>query len=53
MKFLVWIGVAMLVCWGILWLGIKLAIGAIHLLLVLGAVLIAWGLIKGRSPPTH
>jgi hypothetical protein len=49
MKFLVWIGVAMVVCWGILWLGIKMAVGAVHLLLVLGAVLIVWGLLKGRS----
>ena len=47
MKFLSWIGIAMIVCWGVLWLGIKIAIGAIHLLLVLGVVLIAWGLWHG------
>lgn len=34
----------MVVCWGFLWLGIKLAVGAVHLLLLLGVVLIAWGL---------
>lgn len=44
MKLLVWIGIAMIVCWGVLWLGIKIAVGAIHLLLVLGLVLAAWGL---------
>ena len=49
MKFLVWIGAAMVVCWGILWLGIKIAMGAVHLLLVLGAVLIIWGLVQRRS----
>jgi hypothetical protein len=46
MKLLVWIGIAMIVCWGVLWLGIKLAIGAIHLLLVLGVVLVGWGLLQ-------
>jgi Flp pilus assembly protein TadB len=49
MKFLVWIGMAMVVCWGILWLGIKIAVGAVHLLLVLGVVLIVWGFVKGKS----
>lgn len=45
MKFLVWIGIAMVICWGVLWLGIKMAIGAVHLLLLLGVVLIGWGLL--------
>jgi hypothetical protein len=45
MKFLVWIGIAMVICWGLLWLGIKIAVGAVHLLLLLGMVLIAWGLL--------
>jgi hypothetical protein len=49
--FLVWLGAAMIVCWGILWLGVKLAVVAVHLLLILGVVLIGWGLLhKGRSP---
>jgi hypothetical protein len=48
MKFLVWIGIAMVICWGLLWLGIKIAIGAVHLLLLLGIVLIAWGLLHKR-----
>jgi hypothetical protein len=46
MKLLVWIGIAMMVCWGVLWFGIKLAVGAIHLLLVLGLALIGWGLLQ-------
>lgn len=49
MRFLVWIGLAMVVCWGVLWLGIKLAVGAVHLLLLLGLVLIVWGFIKGSK----
>lgn len=52
MKFLVWIGIAMVICWAVLWLGIKMAIAAVHLLLLLGAVLIVWGLVQvkhGRS----
>jgi hypothetical protein len=45
-KFLVWIGIAMVICWGVLWLGIKMAIGAVHLLLLLGVVLIVWGVLR-------
>jgi hypothetical protein len=48
MKVLVWIGLAMVVAWGILWLGIKMAIGAVHVLLILGLIAIAWGLF-GRA----
>lgn len=48
MKVSVWIGLALVVAWGILWLGIKMAIGAIHLLLILGLIAIAWGLV-GRA----
>lgn len=36
----------MVICWGVLWLGIKLAAGAIHVLLILGLVLIGWGLLR-------
>ena len=49
MKVLVWIGIAMVIAWAILWLGVKMAMGAIHVLLVLGLVAIAWGVIKGAS----
>lgn len=54
MKALVWIGLAMVICWAILWLGIKLAVGAVHVLLLLGAVLIIWGVLsKGRQQITR
>jgi hypothetical protein len=46
MKVVLWLGVAMIVCWGLLWLGIKIAVGAVHLLLVLGIALIAWALLR-------
>lgn len=49
MKPLFWIGLAMIVCWGLLWLGIKIAIGAVHLLLVLGIVLIGWALLRRET----
>lgn len=48
-KPLVWIGIAMVICWGVLWLGVKMAIGAVHLLLLLGVVLIGWGLLQAGS----
>jgi hypothetical protein len=52
MKFLVWIGVALVVAWAVLWLGIKIAMGAIHALLILGLIAIAWGVLRGaRSGP--
>lgn len=54
MKFVTWIGMAMVICWAVLWLGIKMAVAAVHLLLLLGAVLILWGLIqRGRSDTRH
>jgi Flp pilus assembly protein TadB len=49
MKILFWVGIAMVVAWAILWLGIKMAIGAVHVLLVLGLIAIVWGLIQGRQ----
>ena len=52
MKFLVWIGMAMVLCWAVLWLGIKMVFGAVHLLLVLGVVLIVWGLMKKAGSST-
>ncbi|HEU4602581.1 MAG TPA: hypothetical protein VFS24_11455 [Steroidobacteraceae bacterium] len=49
MKALFWIGIVLTVLWGILWLGVKIAVGAIHLLLLAGLVLIVWGGIKHFS----
>lgn len=54
MKPLVWLGIALIVAWGVLWLGIKMAVFAVHLLLLIGVALIAWGLLhRGQaSGPT-
>ena len=50
MKFLSLIGVAFVILWGVLWLGVKIASGAIHLILLLGVVLLVWGLFQaGKS----
>jgi len=47
MKALVWLGLALVVAWGVLWLGIKMAVFAVHLLLLIGLALIVWGLLHG------
>jgi hypothetical protein len=52
MKLLFWLGVVMVLCWGLLWLGIKIAVGAVHLLLLVGVVLIVWGLIRRDTTAT-
>jgi hypothetical protein len=50
MKPLVWIGIAMVVAWAVLWLGIKMAVFAVHALLLIGVALIGWGLLyKSRA----
>jgi len=46
MKFLFWIGVVLVISWALLWLGVKIAIGAVHLLLLAGVILIGWGLLR-------
>ena len=43
---LVWLGVALLVLWGILWLGLKIVSGVIHLLIIVGVVFLVWGVAK-------
>jgi Flp pilus assembly protein TadB len=56
MKPLVWLGIALIIAWGVLWLGIKMAVFAVHLLLLIGVVLIGWGLLHrghaSRSSPS-
>jgi hypothetical protein len=49
MKPLVWLGIGLIVAWAVLWLGIKLAVFAVHLLLLIGVVLIGWGLLRRGS----
>jgi hypothetical protein len=43
---LVWLGVVLLVLWGVLWLGFHIVSGAIHLLVIIGVVFLVWGLVK-------
>ncbi len=40
------IGIAVIVLWLVLWLAVKITVGAIHLLVVLGAVMIVASLLK-------
>jgi hypothetical protein len=52
MKPLVWLGIALVIAWGVLWLGIKMAVFAVHALLLIGVVLIGWGLLhRGHANP--
>jgi len=46
MQALIGLGVALVVLWAFLWLGLKIAAGAIHILFLLGLVLVIWGLVK-------
>jgi hypothetical protein len=43
---MVWLGIVVLVLWAFLWLGFKIVSGVIHILVVVGVVLLIWGLIK-------
>lgn len=46
MHVLVWLGIALLVIWAVLWIGFKIVSGIIHVLALLAIVFIVWGLIK-------
>lgn len=46
MHVLVWIGIVLLVLWGVLWLGFNIVSGLVHLLVLVAVVMIAWGLLK-------
>ena len=46
MHALVWLGIALLVLWAILWLGFKIVGGLVHLLVLAAIVFIVWGLVK-------
>ena len=43
---LVTLGIILIVLWAVLWLGFHIVSGIIHLLIVVGVILIVWGLIK-------
>jgi hypothetical protein len=43
---LVILGIILIVLWAVLWLGFHIVSGIIHLLIIIGVILIVWGLIK-------
>lgn len=42
----VWLGVVLLVLWGVLWLGLKIVSGVVHLLVLAAIIFFVWGLVK-------
>jgi hypothetical protein len=46
MHALVWLGVILMVLWAVLWLGLKIASGLLHVLVIVGLAFVIWGLIK-------
>lgn len=42
----VWLGIVLLVLWALLWLGLKIVSGLVHLLVVAAVIFIVWGLLK-------
>lgn len=42
----VWIGMVLLVLWGILWLGFHIVSSLVHLIVVVAIAMIVWGLLK-------
>ena len=41
-----WLGIFLVVAWAFMWLGLKIATGLIHLLVIVGLALVIWGFIK-------
>lgn len=46
MGVLKYLGIALIVLWLVLWLAVKITVGTIHLLLLIGAVMLLVGLLK-------
>lgn len=46
MHILAWVGIVLLILWAVLWLGLKIVSGAVHLLVIAGIILLVWGLVK-------
>lgn len=46
MRALVSAGIFLLVLWAVLWLGFKIVGGLVHLLVIVGVILLIWGLMK-------
>ena len=47
MAALKWLGIALIVAWLVLWLAVKVTVGTIHLLLLIGVVMLVVGLLRG------
>ncbi len=43
---MVWVGVVVIVLWALAWLAFRIAAAAVHLILVVGLVLLVWGLVR-------
>ena len=41
-----WLGIVLIVTWAVLWLGLKIATGFIHLVVIVGLALSIWGALK-------
>ena len=46
MQALVWLGIVLVALWAVLWMGLKVASGFIHVVFIVGLALVIWGLIK-------
>jgi Flp pilus assembly protein TadB len=52
---LVALGIVFIVLWAVLWIGFHIVAGLVHLLIVIGVILLVWGLIKrgARAADRH
>ena len=46
MNVMVWIGIALVALWAVLWLVLHVVSGFVHLIVLVAVVMIVWGLIK-------
>ena len=46
MRPLVVLGIVLVALWAILWLGLKVASGLVHIVFIVGLALVIWGLLK-------
>jgi hypothetical protein len=46
MQPMVMLGIILVVLWAVLWLGLKIATGLVHVLVIVGLAFVIWGLIK-------
>ncbi len=46
MNALGWLGIILVALWAVLWLGLKVVSGFIHLLVLVGLALIVWGFLR-------